>query len=859
MAGTSRRTDAGTRQNRGPTSRNTSELWSPKRITGTRGGFRRLIQKSCAVCRSIFALPSARSPATASFAATAIAALALGIGATSAIFSVIYGVLLKPLPYRDPGRLVRVYEHIPAERLAAFPLSPADFRDYRRQNRVFESIAAYVRQDQQYGGERPQRLIGMRVSHGFFHLLGVEPQLGRAFTQEEESNPGPVDTVIVSHNIWKRLLEGNPQAVGSIIRLSDSPFRVVGVMPPGFEQLSGGRRLPRGEAVDVWLPLNQLGMPRVSRAARYCDTVARLAPDTTIEQAQAQMNAVAARLEAQYPEDANWRIQLKPLHDDLVNQARPTLLILAGAVAFVLLIACVNVANLLLARSGVRQREMAIRAAVGATRGRLVRQLLTESVTLAALGGALGLLVAWWGVRTLVALGPEQLPRVQAIGLDVRVILVTAAASILCGLLFGLAPALAAGTVIRRGSPSGVFVVAEVALAFVLLTGAGLFMRSFVAIRRVDPGFNPRGVLTMNTALSVSKLVGARRYAAFYESFTEELSRLPGVSAAGAASSLPWTGAGGGDSTLFGIKGRPGAATPTLHARSVLVSPDYLRAIGVPLLAGRWLTTADHFDAPKVALVNKALALQYWPTIEACVGQQIYTRNPMDLDGAMTIVGITGDVKDSPIDAQAPPAIYAPFLQYPSFGNYVALRASTDPAALAGAVREVARRVGNDLSIQEVRPMEDVVADAMATERFTVQIIGLFAAVSLALALIGVYGVISYTVSRRSREIAIRSAIGAQPDDILRLLLGQAARPILAGLIAGGLASAFVDPRARRHSLPRQRQGPADLRSRPLAPCGGRARRLRHARTPGAAPRSRGDPSKGLAQRWNAPAQAPRT
>jgi putative ABC transport system permease protein len=433
---------------------------------------------------------------------------------------------------------------------------------------------------------------------------------------------------------------------------------------------------------------------------------------------------------------------------------------------------------------------MAIRAAVGATRARLVRQLLTESVTLAALGGALGLLVAWWGVRTLVALGPEQLPRVQAIGLDVRVVLVTATASVLCGLLFGLAPALAAGTDPRRGSPRGVFVVAQVALAFVLLTGAGLLMRSFVAIRRVDPGFNPRGVLTMNTALSVSKLVGARRYAAFYESFTEELSRLPGVSAAGAASSLPWTGAG--DSTLFGIIGRPGPAGPTLNARSVSVSPDYLRAIGVPLLAGRWLTTADHFDAPKVALVNKALALRYWPTVEACVGRQIYTRNPGDRDGAMTIVGIAGNVKDGPTDAQAPPAIYANFLQNPSFGNYVVLRAATDPAALSGAVREVARRVGNDLSIQEVRPMEDVVADAMATERFTVQTIGLFAAVSLALALIGVYGVISYTVSRRSHEIAIRSAIGAQPDDILRLLIGQAARPILAGLIVGGLASAFL-------------------------------------------------------------------
>jgi predicted permease len=724
------------------------------------------------------------------FAATAIAALALGIGATSAIFSVIYGVLLKPLPYRDPGRLVRVYQHNPAERLGTFPLSPADFRDYRSQNRVFEGIATYLRQDQQYGGEHPQRLIGMRVSHGFFHLMGVEPEFGRAFTQEEESNPAPGETVIVSHNVWKKLLGGRPDAIGSTIRLSDATFRVVGVMPAGFEQLSGGRRLPRGESVDVWMPFNLLGVARVSRVAHYCHTVARLAPGVGIEQAEAAMNGIATGLEAQYPEDANWRVLLRPLHDDLVSKARPTLLILAGAVGFVLLIACVNVTNLLLARSAVRQREMAIRTAVGATRGRLVRQLLTESVTLAGVGGALGLLVAWWGVRTLVAIGPEELPRVQAIGLDVRVVLVTVAASVFCGLLFGLAPALAGGPGARRGSPRGVFVAAEVALSFVLLTGAGLLMRSFVAIGRVDPGFQARGVLTMNTSLSVPKLVGARRYGAFYESFVEELSRLPGVSAAGAASNLPWTGAS--DNVLFGIVGRPGPAGLTLHARSVAVSPDYLRAIGVPLLAGRWLTTADHFDAPKVVLVNQALALQYWPTVAASVGQQIYTRNPMDRDAAMTIIGVTGDVKDGPTDAQAPPAIYAPFLQNPSFGNYVVLRAAGDPVGLAGAAREVARRAGNDFSVQEVRSLEDVVAGAVAAERFALQMVGVFAVVALVLALIGVYGVISYTVSRRAREIAIRSAIGAQAGDTVRLVLGQAAKPIAGGLVVGGLASVWL-------------------------------------------------------------------
>ncbi len=729
------------------------------------------------------------------FAVAAIAALALGIGANSAIFSVIYGVLLKPLPYRDPGRLVRVYENNPAERFQMFPLSPADFLDYRKQNGVFQDIATYGRQDQQYGGERPERLTGVRVSHGFFRLFGAEPLLGRAFTQEEEATSGATDVAIVSHNIWKRLLGGDPQVIGKTIRLSDYPFRIVGVMPPGFEHVSGGYKLPRGEAVDVWLPFNMLGNPRgVPRAFHYCNTVARLKPAVRIEEAQAEMNVIAGRLEAQYPDDKNWRIQLTPLQDDLVGKARPTLLILAGAVGFVLLVACVNVANLLLARATVRAREMAIRTAVGATRARLVRQLLTESVTLAALGGALGLLFAYCGVRALVALGPEQVPRLHTIGLDARVVLVTAATSVLAGLLFGLAPALAASTDLRRSRPRGVFVVAEVALTFVLLVGAGLLLRSFLALGRVDPGFSPRGVLTMNTALSYSKLTGARLYTAFYERFVENLAQLPGVTAAGAASNLPWTGAN--DNAIFGIEGRPRLPNLGMHAHYQFVSPEYLRAIGVPLLAGRWLTPSDHFDAPKVVLVNRALALQYWPTVEACVGQRIYTmrhytvRDAETIDTLMTIVGVTGDVKDSPTDAQAPAAFYEPFLQSPSFGNYLALRATVDPVALIPAVRQVAQQMGNDLSIQEIRPMEQVVAAAVATQRFALQMVGLFAVVALALALIGIYGVMSYATTRRAREIAIRAALGAGRVETLRLLLGQGVRLIVAGLIAGGVGAA---------------------------------------------------------------------
>jgi predicted permease len=726
------------------------------------------------------------------FTAPAIIALALGIGANSAIFSVLYGVLLKPLPYPDPERLVRVYQNNPAERFQRFPLSPADFLDYRQQNRVFQYIATYVRQDQQFGGERPERLTGLRVSHGFFRLFGAEPMLGRAFTQEEEAASGATDVAIVSHNVWKRLLNGDPQAIGKTIRLSDYPFRIVGVMPPGFEHLNEGYRLPRGGTVDVWLPFNLLGSPqRVARAFHYCHTVARLAPGVSIEEARTGMNLIARRLEAEYPDDRNWRIQIEPLREDLAGAARPTLLLLTCAAAFVLLIACVNVANLLLARATGRDREMAIRTAVGATRARLVRQMLTESVTLAAIGGTLGLVAAYWGVRALTAFGPEQIPRLHAITLNVWVVLVTAGTSVLAGLLFGLAPALAASADVRRSRPHGGFVIAEVALAFVLLIGAGLLLRSFLALGRVDPGFNPRGVLTLNTALSYSKLVGARRYAAFYERFVENLSQLPGVRAAGASSNLPWSGAN--NNALFGIEGQPRLPNQAMHAHYQTVSPEFLRTIGVPLLAGRWLTTADHFDAPKVVLVNRTLALQYWPAIQACLGQRIYTLGDAGAIGnLMTIVGVTGDVKDSPSAAQAPAEFYEPFLQSPSFGNYVALRATVDAEALIPAVRLVAQRMGNDLSIQEIRPMEQVVASALATERFALQMVGLFAIAALALALIGIYGVTSYAASRRAREIAIRTALGARPGDILRLLLAQGVRWILAGLITGALAAASL-------------------------------------------------------------------
>jgi predicted permease len=738
------------------------------------------------------------------FTLVAVAALALGIGATSAIFSVISAVLLKPLPYRDPARLVRVYGNNATERFPNGPLSPADFLDYRARHGAFQDFATYARQDQQYGGEHPERLVGVRVSYGFFRLFGVAPALGRDFTREEESSGGPTQAAIISHNIWRRLFSGDPHVIGRTIRLTDVPMTIVGVMPAGFEQPGGGYRLQDGRTVDVWLPFDLLGAKRPPRAFHYCNTIARLRPGVTIAQAEAGLNGIARGLEAIYPDDKGWRIALAPLQDDQTGKARPVLLVLAGTVGFVLLIACVNVANLLLARATSREREMALRAAIGAARSRLIRQMLTESVVLAAIGGALGLALAAWGVRALVALAPAQLPRVNNATVDLPVIVFTIACSFLTGLVFGIAPALrtsqtdfsealkegahAASSGLRHSRLRGAFVIAEVALAFVLLTGAGLLLRSFAAMMRIERGFDTREVMTMGASLSFPKLVGARRFAAFFERFLENVSRLPGVTAAGCSSNLPWSGSN--DNAYFGIEGR--SRDPGQYAHYQYCSPDYLHAIGVPLIAGRWLRTADHFDAPKVVLITRALALRYWPTVEASLGRRIYMGDDNKPGDLLTIVGVTGDVKDSPTDAQPQPGLYLPFLQSPTLYNFVAVRAAGDPGALIASVRKVAEQMGNDLSIQEVRPLDDVAAAATASQRFTLLLVGLFAALALVLAVIGIYGVMAYAAGLRRHEIAIRMALGAGRWNVLGLLWMQGVWLILAGLLVGGAGAAML-------------------------------------------------------------------
>ncbi|MEP7340147.1 MAG: ABC transporter permease, partial [Acidobacteriota bacterium] len=489
------------------------------------------------------------------FTIVAITTLAIGIGANTAIFSVVNGVLLKPLPYRAPEQLIRLFESSQSQ--PRFPMAQGNFQDYREQNSTLSGLALYTRQDVELSQDnKPEQLAALGVTAGFFDLLGVQPLLGREFRREDEL-PNNGSVVILSHALWQRRFNSDAGIVGKAVTLSGRPFTVVGVMPPGVQHVGGDyRSMPHGETVDVWGPLEL--PPQASRGSHFCNAIGRLKPGVSVDQAAADLNVIAGRLAQQFPNtNNNWRIAIKPLHEEIVGRSQTTLLVLFGAVFFVLLIACVNVANLLLARATAREREMAVRSAVGAGRGRIVRQLLTESLLLAAVSSAAGILLAQWAIAALSALGPEQLPRLQAVTIDGRILLFTVGLTLLTGVLFGLAPALQAGQanlneLLKEGGRSGVgnrqrrlrdvLVVAEVALALVLLVGAGLLIRSFWKLQQADPGFNAERILTTSLSLPRARYGDGPKVAAFQQQLLDRLATLPGVQSAGLTSDLPWTG-----------------------------------------------------------------------------------------------------------------------------------------------------------------------------------------------------------------------------------------------------------------------------------------------------------------------------
>jgi putative ABC transport system permease protein len=728
------------------------------------------------------------------FTLIAVLTLALGISANTAIFSVVNGVLLRRLPYADPDRLVMIWED-PGGNPRNF-VNPRNFADWSEQNQSFEQVAAInVGNVNLTGRGEPERLINASVSASFFSILRVNAAHGRVFLPEEDK-PGAAGVAVISHGLWVRGFGADPGLIGQSIELNGERVTVLGVMPANF-------RFP--SAAEIWRPLvfTPAQLDNNNRGSHFLSVVGRLKPGVTVHQAQAEMETIYNRLRQQYPGAlTNWVPRVASLLEDTVGSVRQSLLILLGAVGFVLLIACSNIANLTLARAVARQREVAIRAALGADRVRLFRQLLTESLLLSLLGAGLGLLLSWWLVELIVSLNPGNIPRLDEISLDGRVLAFTLLLSLGSGLIFGLAPALSISKIdlnealkdASKASVSGhqsnlrrAFVIAEIALSLALLVGAGLMVKSFVRLGRVELGFNPENVLTMRVALPSNRYVEPPRQTAFYQQVVERVRALPGAQAASLISDPPVSGSTGLWQNTFHIEGKPLPPPGERHSASLRwITPDYFKTMEIRLRRGRTLTEADVDGGPRVAVIDEAMARQFFPN-EDPIGKRIviYWRDRI----AREIVGVVGNVRQASLDKDTGPHMYIPYYQTPL--NYATLlvRTNADPLKLASAVKSQVLAVDRDQPVYAVQTMERIIDDSVAERRFQMLLLGIFAGAALALAGVGIYGVISYAVTERTREIGIRLALGAQAGDVLRLIIGQGIKLISIGVAIGLLAS----------------------------------------------------------------------
>ena len=736
--------------------------------------------------------------ANKTFSLVMILTLALSIGANSAIFSVINGVLLKRLPYSQPDRLMRIF--LSSREYPKFPLNPWDFLDFRARNQSFSSIAAFTRGDVQISGDgEPVRLNAFGITSGYFRVLGLQPQLGREFDFQAEI-PGNGLQVILSDRLWRARFGADPNIIGRKITMNMQPFTVIGVMPPGTEHPGNEyHAVAYGESVDVWWPFSFAGNPN-QRGSHFIEGIGRLKDGVSQQRAIAEMNTIMAQIAREHGSNNSvWSVILVPLYTELVGTSRQLLLVLLGSVGIVLLIACANAANLLMVRASSRQREIAVRLAMGAPRSRVVRQLLTESLLLSLTGGAMGLALAYGGVHALVSLLPTGFPRAHDIHVSGPVLAFTLLVSFATGILFGLAPALQAsrtdpkeglqksGRTSTAGRNQGrlrnALVIAEVSLASVLLIGAGLMLRTFLNLIHLHPGFEQDHLLTASLSLPHSQYKSAEQTAQFFQRLGASLNALPGVVCAGAGSDLPWTGydenAGG-----FTIEGKK-QPDQEYHARYHMATPGYFSAMGIPLLEGRFFTDADKKDAPMALIINHAMAERYWPH-EDVIGKRITFQDAPKKDSDwMTVVGVVGDVKDQPNSPGAEPAFWWSEFQATESDMSIAVRTRSDPRQAIDGLRDAVHRLDPALAVADIKLMETVVDTSVSTPRFAFVLVGLFAALAILLAAIGAYGVIAYTVGQRTSEFGLRIALGAQRADLLRMVLAQSAKLAVPGTILG--------------------------------------------------------------------------
>jgi putative ABC transport system permease protein len=730
------------------------------------------------------------------FSVAALVALALGMGAATAIFSVVDAVLLKPLPFRDPGRLLQIWEKNPAQNRYKLFVAPVNFLAWQKQSRTIEQMAAL--QDIKInltggpnGHIEPEEIQAERATASLFPMLGVQAAVGHVFRPEEDQ-PGNANFVLLSHSFWQRRCGADPAITGKAIRLREQPYVVTGVLPPGFETVQPG--------IDVWIPMGL--NPSDARGLNYQFLTVIARRSQPIETVRAELDTIGAQMEAAVPQlNRGRRPSVFELSEERVGGVRRALWVLLGAVACLLLIACVNVANLLLARGATRRREIALRAAVGAGRGRIVTQLLSESLLLSLAGGALGFGLAAGGIRVMVGVEGASVPRLAEASVDVHLFLFALAISLVTGILFGVAPALSStgaalsttlnqvtrgGTLGRRGrAVRDGLVIAEVAMAVVVLIGAGLLIRSFIRLRNVDPGFRPAGLLTMRVPLSGGRYARVERREPFFEELSARVAALPGVVGVGAINGLPLTGLGLG--TTFAVAGRP---APPVEQRPMSlyrsVTPGYFRTMAIPLSAGRWFAASDSDLSAPVAIVNQTLARRFWPG-ENPIGGRLMTDT--DPPRTVEIIGVVGDVKPDRVENEDWPEIYVPYAQAPYITMVLAVRTSTPPHSVAAAVQREVRALDPDQPLSEVRPMTEVVDESVSGQRFNTGLLSTFAFIAFVLAAVGIYGVVSYDVSERAGEIGIRMALGAQPGDVLRMVVGHGAKMAAWGIGLGLLAA----------------------------------------------------------------------